>query len=464
MNSIKIAVSFVAMLFLAYAAFAQDYESIDIPKLQFTPPSVERFELENGIVVHFYEDHSLPVVTVDALIKLGEIYVPDEKAGLAEICGTVLRTGGTMSTPSDEFDEDLDFVGASLESGAGTESGQIQLKVLRKDIELGLQHMAEMLSEPAFEQEKLDVAIENRIEAIRRENDNPHNIARREFYKLLFPGHPYGRTPTVESVSNLTRDDFVNYHSQFYGPDGCIMAVSGDLTLDETRSLVQKFFGEWKNPNLISHERPAVPAAKPGVYYVYRDMNQTYFRIGHQGVSLSNPDRNKIEVMNFILGGGGFVSRLTNAVRVQAGLAYSVWSSFYQMDMSGSFFCDCQTKSETTAEAAEMVLAELRKIIDGGVTQDELETAQNSLINTEIFEYSTPQRIAYQQASFEFNGYPPDYATKRIEEIRSITVDDVKQIAKKYLKPDSVVFIAVGNQELFDKSLSTFGSVSEISL
>lgn len=454
----------IAILILCAASYAQDYKSLNIPDLNFKVPDVARFELDNGLVVYFYEDHSLPVVALNATFKVGDVYVPAGKTGLAELCGTVLRTGGTASTSPDDFDQKLDFVGARLESSVGTESGNVSLRTLKNDVDVGLELMAQMLMEPLFDKEKFDIAVENQLESIRRENDNPNMITRREFYKLLFPDHPYGWSATEGTLSAVTRDDLVNFHKEFYHPNNCIIAVSGDLTQQEAKELLTKYLGSWKKSDAPLPAFPEIKAPVKGVYYAYKDLNQTYFRVGHPGISRFNPDRYAVEVMNFILGGGGFLSRLSSKIRVEEGLAYSVGSNFYQMDHSGSFYAACQTKAETTEKAIDLMIEEIRKLIDSGVTEQELETAKSSMLNSDIFSYSTPQQIAQQQALLEFYGFPPDQLTKRIEAIKAVTVDDVKAAAEKYLHPDDLIVIVVGNQDLFDRPLSSFGQVKTIEL
>jgi predicted Zn-dependent peptidase len=240
--------------------------------------------------------------------------------------------------------------------------------------------------------------------------------------------------------------------------------MSGDMKEQEAKELLAKYLGGWKRSDA---PLPAFPEIKPpvkGIYYAHKDLNQTYFRIGHPGISRFNPDRYSVEVMNFILGGGGFLSRLTHKIRVEEGLAYSVGSNFYQMDHSGSFYAACQTKAATTAKAVDLMIAEIKKLIDGGVTEPELETAKSSILNSDIFSYSTPQQIARQQALLEFYGFPPDQLTKRIDAIKAVKVDDVKMAAQKYLHPDDLIIIAVGNQDLFDKPLATFGDVKAIDI
>jgi len=442
---------------------AQNIDEIEIPNLKFEIPATEVFDLDNGIKVFFYEDHSLPVVSMDMLFKTGEILVPAEKAGLAELCGEILRTGGTESIPAEEFDQRLDFVGSRLSSSCNTEAAQVSLRTLREYAEECFLLTSKMLKEPAFSQEKLDIARENKLEEIRRENDDPHTIVRREFYRMIFPDHAYGRNPSSETVESITRLDLIDFYRTTYSPERCVIALSGDLTRVDAEVMMKQYFEGWKPDKTVEMEFPYIEEEKSGLFFIQKDMNQSYFRIGHQGIGRANPERFAVEVMNQILG-VGFTSRLTSRIRVEEGLAYSVGSNFYQMDSTGSFYAYCQTRGEKTAEAISLMIQEIQQLIDGGVTAEELETAKNSIINSDIFNYATPQQVAVAKASLDFYGMPPDGAEKRIEKIRGVTRKDVSRVAKRYIHPDQFTIIVVGNEELFDRPLDEFGPVTRIEL
>jgi predicted Zn-dependent peptidase len=451
-------------LSLSGLAAAQDIGSVAIPELQFNPPAVDRFVLGNGLIVHFYPDTSLPVVSLDAMFHLGEVYVPLDKAGLAELCGAVLRSGGTTKTPADQFNEKLDFVGASIHSSAGTESGEVRLRTLKKDLDLSLSLLSEMLLSPAFDNTKFEIAVENKLEEIRRENDEPNAVTRREFYKKMFPSHPYGMPATASTVSSITLPELAEFYKRFYRPDNCVMALSGDLTRSEAESLMNQYFGSWSSKGEVAAKTPALKESETGVYYVPRDMNQSHLRIGHVGIDRKNEDRYAVQVMNFILGGGGFMSRMTNRIRVQEGLAYTVGTNFYMMDESGSFYAYCQTKSESTCKAIELILDVMRTFISEGATDRELEVAKNSILNSDVFNYATPDQIAYQEAQLEFQGFPPGQLKRRIEAIKAVSLADVKRVAQAYLHPDSMIFVVVGNDKAFDKPLSEFGAVKTLQI
>lgn len=459
----KLILALMLLSLIAVGAYAQDLDNIDIPELAFEIPDAEQFTLDNGIKVFFYEDHSLPVVALDLVFKTGEIRVPGEKAGLADLCGTVLRSGGTESVPADEFDQRLDFVGSSLSSTCETEMARISLRTLKEHVEECLYLTSLMLKEPVFAQDKLNVARENKIEEIRRENDDPHTIVRREFYRKVFPGHPYGSSATEATISSVTRLDLIDFYRSTYSPDQCVVALSGDLSRVNAEVMLKEYFEDWRPDEALPMEFAPVPAAEPGVFFVQKDMNQSYIRLGHQGIGRTNPERFAVEVMNHILG-VGFTSRLTSKIRVEEGLAYSVGSNFYQMDSTGSFYAYCQTKGEKTGEAISLMISEIRRFIADGATTEELESAKSSIINSDVFNYATPHQVAIAGAMLDFNGMPPDGAERRIERIKAVTLADVSRVARRYINPDQFIIIVVGNEELLEGSLEEFGTVSRIEL
>ncbi len=459
----KLILALLLLPMIVVGARAQDLDHIEIPELTFEIPDAEQFTLDNGIRVFFYEDRSLPVVAMDVLFKTGEIRVPGEKAGLADICGTVLRTGGTETVPADEFDQRLDFVGSSLSSSCETEMARISLRTLREYVEECLYLTSLMLKEPVFAQAKLDIARENKLEEIRRENDDPHTIVRREFYRKVFPDHPYGRSATEASISSVTRLDLIDFYRSTYAPSECVVALSGDLSRVDAEVMLKEYFKDWRPDESPPMEFTPSPSAEPGVFFVQKDMSQSYIRLGHQGIGRTNPERFAVEVMNHILG-VGFTSRLTSKIRVEKGLAYSVGSSFYQMDSTGSFYVYCQTKGEKTGEAVSLMISEIKRFISEGATADELESARNSIINSDVFNYATPHQVAIARAMLDFNEMPPDGAKQRIEKIRAVTLADVSRVARRYLNPEQFTIIVVGNEELVGNQLEEFGAVSRIEL
>ncbi len=455
----------VSAVLLAVSATAENPRDMRFPPLKFEPPEPARFVTDNGIIVYFLEDHQLPVITLEALFKGGSAYDPPDLAGLAEITATVLRTGGAGKRNPEGVDAALDFVGASISSVALNDYLMLDMRALKKDAELGFEILADILQRPMMDSAKIALEKSNRQDAIRRQNDEPGGITRRIFYQTVYEGHPYGRFPTLETVGEISRESIIEQHRKYYNPDNCIMAISGDLSPEELKTLLHKYFGQWQRGNMTVSELPrAAMNYKPGVYFASKDINQAHIRLGHLGIDNKNPDRFALEVLNFALGGGGFTSRLTGQVRTTAGLAYSVGSYLLNRPLVGSFFAFCQTKAESMSQAIRMMLDIIGKVKDSGITLDEMNMAKESIINSYIFNYATSEQMVNARAFLEFSGFPPDQLKKDLEAYQGVTLEDCNRVASLYLDTAKIALIVTGNKALFDKPLESFGPVTEVSL
>jgi zinc protease len=449
----------------ALTALAQNPREMKFTPLKFEPAEPTRSVTDNGIIIYFLEDHQLPVITVTALFHGGTVNDPTDKIGLVEIMATLLRTGGAGKRTPDQIDQDLDFAPASIGSSAAYENLDVSLNCLKKDIDLGFEIFSDMLQKPKFDSGKIALELSNKKDGIRRQNDDPNGVTRRIFYQTVYAGHPYGNFATLASTNNISRDAIIAQYRQFYNPDNCLMAISGDMTLAEVKAIIAKYFGSWKKGNQTIPSAPIATAQfKPGVYYAEKDINQANIRMGHLGITDKNPDRYALDVFNFILGGGGFTSRLTREVRTTAGLAYSVGSYFFHRPSTGSFFAFCQTKAEAMSQATGLMLSIINKAKDSGITQEEMDLAKESIINGFVFNYTTPDQIVNAKASLELNGFPPDQLKKDLEAYQAVTIDDCRRVAAKYLDPENMVIVITGNKTLFDKPLETFGPVTNISM
>ncbi|HEX9741335.1 MAG TPA: pitrilysin family protein, partial [Nitrospiraceae bacterium] len=300
----------------------------------FTPPTPGRLVLDNGMVVYLLEDHELPLVTVTATIKTGGWLDPADKIGLAGIAGVTMRSGGTQRMGAGELDRELEQMAAMISTGIGTESGSAMLDILAKDLPRGLRLFADVLMTPAFDPARLELAKLQTIEGIRRRQDRPQSIAGREFAKMLYgPAHPYGRESTVESVSKITRDDLLAFHAETVHSNGIILGVTGDFEKAAMLALLNETFGRWKKGDvpaivLPPIEADAARADKTIVRFIGKATSQTHLRMGHLSIKENDPDYPALVLLNDILGGSSFRSRLFNDVRTKRGLAYSVGSSF----------------------------------------------------------------------------------------------------------------------------------------
>lgn len=443
-------------------------ESLSKGKIELTIPrlgvGVERVVLANGLTLYFYEDHKLPLFNVTALVHCGSVYDPLEKNGLSSLVGTVMRSGGTRAVSGDSLSILLEYIGGSLETSIGSESGSATLSVLSKDQDLGLKLMADLLRNPAFPQEKFDLAKTDIKNQIKRRNDSPSRMVSTYFYNTVYGGHPKGRILEWSSVKGLTIEDLADYHQRFFVPNGTILGISGDFNKTELLSKITQYFGDWKKSSQTLPAEPEVNLTyRPGVYQVNKDITQAYLMIGELGIKRDNPDRYAVGLLNYVLGGGSFTSRLTSRVRSDEGLAYHVSSSFDTDSRDyGTFVANCQTKSATAHKATRIITEEIEMIRKEGVAEQELEEARSSIINRLVFNFDTSAKIVRNLMSLEFDGYPLDYYDKYLENYRRVTLADVRQVAQKYLKPDQLTYIVVGKPETFEKPLSEFGKITNI--
>lgn len=427
---------------------------------------VDRVELKNGMILYLYEDHRLPIVNVYGLIRCGSIFDPPEKNGLSGLVGTVMRTGGSQTISGDSLSILMEYIGGTLETWVRSEEGGAQLNVLSKDLEMGLKLFADLLRNPAFPQEKLDLAKVDIKNSIKRRNDQPGAITERYFSRTIYGDHPFGRILEWASVKTITPDDMRDYHRRFFAPNNMMIAVSGDFKKADIIKKFEKYFGDWKKSELPIPPYPPVEFGyKPGVYLVKKDINQANIRIGQLGVKRGNPDKYAIDLLNYILGGGSFTSRLTSRVRSDEGLAYSTGSSFSTNSRDyGTFYAYCQTKSSTAYKATKIIAEEIEKIRNEGVTEQELKEARDAVINRFVFTFDNPAKIVQSLMNLEFDGYPADYFKTYLDNYRKVNLEQMKMVAQKYLQSDSLTYLVVGKPEAFEKPLDEFGAVTIIEL
>ena len=439
--------------------------TMTFPPLKFEIPKSERAVLPNGMIVYLLEDHELPLVNMTAYIRVGSIYEPADKVGLAGITGAVMRSGGTRGIPPEKLDAELEFMASSIESSIGADAGNLSMAALAKNFDRTSELFAQVLTAPAFREDRVKLAVNKTVEALRRQNDDPKGVANRELTKALYAGHPLGRFPTIGTVRNISRDDLEEFHRRYYHPNNIMLAVSGDFKKDELLARLTGLFGNWEKEEI---QFPPVgapaPAVKPETLFVRKEVSQSVIRMGEMGIDKNNPDLYALRVMDYILG-GGFTSRLTQEVRSNQGLAYNVESS---VDVGrrfiGTITADTETKSESTVKAITLIREIIAGMTAAEVSEQELSLAKEFMINSFIFGFTKPDVIVNQQARLEFFDYPAGYLENYRDNIARVTREDVLRVARHYLHPDRMVLMVVGNDQKFDKPLTTFGTVREIKL
>ena len=471
---------FLAALLTALPAFAQtaakpaplgDPRTMTFDPVTITVPEVERVVLENGMIVYLLPDRELPLVTVSAMIRTGSIYEPADKVGLAGLTGIVMRTGGTARLTGDQVDEELEFLAANISMGIGGESGAAALDILKKDLSRGLAIFADMLRAPTFEPAKVEQAKRQALEAIRRRPDSPGGITAREFRKLLFGAdHPLGRESTTDTVSRITRDDLVAFHRQFFAPNAIILGVTGDFEKPAMLDALRKAFGDWQpQPVALPALPPVAASAGPGagrsVNILRRDLSQTHLRIGHLSVKEDDPDYFALALLDDILGGNSFTSRLFRDVRSRQGLAYSVGSRIAPGNAGpGVFMLHALTKGPSTYQALSSMLDHMERLRQEPVSTEELQLAKDAFLNSFVFSFADSGLIVGRLMGLEYYGLPKDFLQRFRDSVVKLTKEDLLRVARRHLHPDRVIILAVGKDGDFEKPLSNFGPISVLTL
>jgi zinc protease len=452
----------LALVFLfAAALLAQAPTDLKFPPLApLRIPRVETYTLASGMRVYLLEDHELPLVNGLALVRTGNLFDPPDKVGLATLTGMVMRTGGTKARSGDRLDEDLENIAASVESSIDETSGEVSFSALSENADEVLSVFHDVLTEPAFRQERIDLAQSQLRDQIARRNDDPEAIAGREFANIVYgKDTPYGCQIEYATLARIRRDDLVAFHQRYFFPANILLAIHGDFSTPAMKRKLEELFGGWNERQPPVSPFPAVrEAPHPGVFLaVKEDVNQTVFSVGQLGGLLEDKNDPALEIMADILG-GGFSSRLFKRVRTQLGFAYGIdaeWAAGY--DHPGLFEVAGSTKSGTTAEAIEVVREEVDRIRASEVAADELETAKQTSLNSFVFHFDTPARTLSRVLRYRYYGYPDDFIFQYRKALEAVTKADVLRVARQYLRPEAFTIVAVGNPRDFGKPLSALG-------
>jgi predicted Zn-dependent peptidase len=463
----KVIAGYVLSVVIAAAGFAQKAPK---DKFAFGPlnpikmPKVEQATLSNGLRLFLVEDAEYPTIDVWAMVRVGSVFEPADKAGLAGITGQVLRTGGTVAKTGDEIDKELETLAARVETGIGQTSGTLSVSCLKEDIDKSLAILADILMNPAFRQDKIDLAKLQQRTGITRRNDDIGQITNREFRKLIYGKYSaYARHAEYSTIDAISRDDIVAFYKTYVHPNNTWMAVWGDFKAKDMIAKIKAALGKWPKGQASTAPWPTVPYQdKYTVNFIDKpDVNQSNVMLGHIGGLMNNPDYPALSIMNFILS----FERMFKKLRTDEGLAYSVWGAYGAGYINpGVFSCGIQTKSQSTVYAIDLMLKELKRITEQEVTDEELAKAKDGYLNGYVFEFDSRSQIVNRMMMYAYFGYPLDFSAKVKAGVEKVGKADVLRVAKKYLRPDKVQILVVGKKEDFDKPLSTLGEVNVVDI
>ena len=448
-------------------AQATDWKQVPIPALpEFHPPRPKRIELMNGMVIFLQEDHELPLIEAAARIHGGSSNEPAAKVGLVDLFGEVWRTGGTKSQTGDQLDDYLEVRAAKVETGGDADSTSISLSCLKGDFDDVFKVFADLLQNPEFRADKLDLAQKQEDDSISRRNDQIGSIAGRESAKLAYgKDNPYTREPEYSTIAAITRQDLIDWHKTYIHPNHMILGITGDFDTASIETKLHAAFDSWpKGPDLPKAEIQYHPA-KPGYYLIPKeDVNQSNIHLVALGVTRSNPDYYAISVFNEAFG-GGFSSRLFNDIRTKRGLAYHVGGGIgANFGHPGMISFSMGTKSQSTIESIQALDEDIDALTKKPITEDEIQHAKDAILNAFIFRLDSPDKVLSERLVYEFYGYPADWLDQYSAEVKKVTAADVNRVAAKYLHRDQLAVLVVGNTKEFDKPLSSLGPVKEIDI
>ncbi len=455
----------VAALIAGSAATFADWQKIPKPPLRpFTPAQPTRLVLPNGLVVFLQEDHELPLISGFIRIRGGSRNEPAGKVGLVNLYGQTWRTGGTTTRTGDELDDFLEARAAKVETGGGLDSTTVSFDCLKASFDEVFAVFAEVLLNPAFRPDKLELAKNQANTGISRRNDQPMGIASREARKLGYgASSPYARTTEYATIAAVTRDDLPAWHGTYVHPNNAILGIVGDFEAKAMEAAIRKALGSWKKGPQAPKREDAFQGPKPGVYFVAKDdVNQSNIRIVHLGTRRDTPEFFALEVMNELFG-GGFSSRLFTNVRSKKGLAYSVGGGVgMSYDHLGLFQVAMGTKSESTAAAIDALYEEIDNLTKAPPADVEMGRAKDAILNSFIFRFDAKEKVLQEKMLYEFYGYPLDFLERYRGGIEKVTAADVLAAARKYVHKDKVALLVVGKATDFDRPLSSFGAVTNI--
>ncbi|MGE5809147.1 MAG: M16 family metallopeptidase [Nitrospirota bacterium] len=412
-------------------------------------PLGKRIVLENGMVLLLSERHDIPMITVNMAITAGSTAEPAEKPGLASLTASLL-TQGTAKRSAQQISREIDFIGGSLSTSGGDDYASASLRVLKKDVRTGFDLLADVLMSPVFDQKEIDRKVKETLAEIRRKQEEPGIVASNAFDKAVFGSNAYGRTDddVAAYLPKLVRRDVLDFYAARYSPNHAIIAVVGDVTEKEAVALLREFFQSWRK-NEQPLPAPVAPPVieKTTVNKIDKHITQANITMGNVGISRENPDFYACTIMNYILGGGGFTSRLMDNIRDNKGLAYDVHSGFNPQKDPGSFTVTIQTKNESANEVIAETLREIRRIQSEPVSEQELADAKAYLTGSFPLRMDTSAKIAGMLTAIEIYNLGLDYPQKYPSLINAVTREDVLRVAKKYLHPDNMVIVVVADQE-----------------
>jgi predicted Zn-dependent peptidase len=426
-------------------------------------PPYTKLQLKSGMTVLLMEQHEVPIVSFNILVKTGSAADPRGKEGLASLTAELLRKGTGRRT-AEQVSSDLDFIGGEFSMNAAADFTTGSAEFLKKDLREGLDLLSDILLDPVFPQAEVTKLAEQRIDGIKSAKDRADSVIGRYFAAYLYGQHPYARPVGGDerSLLAITRADILNFYATHYVPANVILAAAGDFDIAEMRALIEQRFNGWpsKNPPVIQIDSPAPVQGKRLLLVDKPDSTQTYFYIGNVGITRTNPDRTAIAAVNTIFG-GRFTSRLNTALRVDSGLTYGARSGFEQRKAAGPFLISTYTRNASTEQAIDMALAILTTLHRDGITEAELASTKEYMKGQFPPTIETPDQLAATIVRLEFYGLDNSDINSYFAQIDAVTIESARRIIKQYFPLENLVFVLIGKASEIQGIVKNYAPVIE---
>jgi zinc protease len=430
---------------MAIAAFALK----GLTPVSWAEPLAHKTKLPNGLTLIVAERNQLPTVHIQVTFGAGSTQVPANLAGLANLTAELLLQG-TQRREAAEIRRAIESVGGSISANAESDYAQIHLAILKKDLALGLDILSDVLLNPIFSQQEMDRKVAQLKARLKRLEEEPKQVAQLAFARKLFGAHPYSLPPlgSLTGLSSISREDILRFYNSYYRPNNGTVIIVGRVSLEEMVSLFKSSLKGWEPgpSSKITHQAPPV-LQSPVIEKIDRPITQANIIWGHQGIARSNPDFYALQVMNYILGGGGFVSRLMDTIRDNLGLTYGIYSFFDAREYPGAFQIALETKNENANQALSETLKEMRRFLEKGVSKTELEEAKAYLTGSFPFRMDTNAKLVRLLGAMEIYGLGMDFPQQYPRLINQVTAKEVLRVARAYLQPEKFLLVVVGNQQ-----------------
>lgn len=409
-------------------------------------PPYKKVKLKNGLTLLLMEQREIPLVSFNFIVKAGSTTDPMGREGVASIVAELLRKG-TKTRSADQISAELDFIGGQFGASAALDYTGGRAEFLKKDLNKGLDLLADAMLNPAFPQDEVNKLLKQWLDGVRAAKDRAQGVIGSYFNTYLFGNHPYSR-PTggdEKSLAAITREDAVRFYETYYTPSNTILAVVGDFNAAEMERALAEKFGGWaaKDAPAVNLPEP-IPAQSKRLLLVDKpDSTQTFYQIGNIGVARNNPDRVYIQVVNTLFG-GRFTSMLNDALRVSSGLTYGAGSFFSQNRARGSFVISTFTRNETTEKAIDMTLEILKRLHEQGISESDLKSAKAYIKGQFPPQIETTDQLAAQIAQLEFYGLDGREINDFYVKIDAMTLGDARRVIKQHFPLDNLVLVLIG--------------------